>query len=66
MQVNASLISLFLDEVARRHSDEFVFMVMDGAGDQMVGSLMRLEKSHDTVASLAGFHWIINIPLNAT
>lgn len=30
-EVNASLMSLFLDEVARRHNDEFIFMVMDGA-----------------------------------
>ncbi len=30
-EVNASLMSLFVDEVARRHSDAFVLMVMDGA-----------------------------------
>lgn len=30
-EVNASLMSLFLDEVSRRHSDEFVLMVLDGA-----------------------------------
>jgi hypothetical protein len=116
-EVNASLMSLFLGEVAQRHSEEFVIMVMDGAAwhsakdlkmpenmriellppycaeinpsehlweemrekdfankvfgsmnaveDQLVCSLARLEKSHDLVASLTGFNWIINIPLNA-
>lgn len=117
-EVNALLMSLFLDEVARRHSDEFVIVVMDGASwhsakdlkvpenmriellppycaeinpaehlweemrekdfgnkvfnsmdaveEQMIDSLACLEKSHDKVVSLAGFHWIINISLIAT
>jgi hypothetical protein len=39
---------------------------MDAVEDKMVDSLALLEKSHDKVASLTGFHWIINIPLIAT
>lgn len=31
-EANAEMMSLFLTEVARRHSDEFVLMVMDQAG----------------------------------
>ena len=30
--LSAQTISMFLGEVARRHADEFVFMVMDQAG----------------------------------
>jgi len=30
-EVNTSLMSLFLEEVGRRHRDEFILMVMDGA-----------------------------------
>ncbi len=30
-EVNAALMSLFLDEAAQRHREEFVIMVMDGA-----------------------------------
>jgi len=31
-QVNAQAMSLFLGEVSSRHPDEFILMVMDGAG----------------------------------
>lgn len=31
-QVNATAMSLFLQEVSARHPDEFILMVMDGAG----------------------------------
>jgi hypothetical protein len=37
--VNAQTMSLFLAEVARRHADEFVFMVMDQAGWHIAGAL---------------------------
>jgi len=30
--VNAAMMSLFLHEVARRHAEEFIVMVLDGAG----------------------------------
>jgi hypothetical protein len=30
--VDTQMMSMFLEEVARRHADEFVFMVMDQAG----------------------------------
>ncbi|CAM3927839.1 IS630 family transposase [Roseateles saccharophilus] len=37
--VNAQTMSLFLAEVARRHADEFIFMVMDQAGWHIAGEL---------------------------
>ena len=36
---NAQTMSLFLTEVAQRHADEFVFMVMDQAGWHIAGEL---------------------------
>lgn len=38
--VNAETMSLFLAEVAQRHADEFVFMVMDQAGWHLAGDLI--------------------------
>ena len=37
--VNAQTMSLFLAEVAQRHANEFVFMVMDQAGWHIAGEL---------------------------
>jgi len=37
--VDAQMMSIFLDEVAQRHADEFVFMVMDQAGWHIAGEL---------------------------
>jgi hypothetical protein len=37
--VNAETMSIFLAEVARRHADEYVFMVMDQAGWHLAGEL---------------------------
>ena len=37
--VNAEAMSLFLAEVAQRHADEFILMVMDQAGWHLVGDL---------------------------
>ena len=37
--VNAQTMSMFLSEVAQRHADEFVFMVMDQAGWHLAGEL---------------------------
>lgn len=37
--VNAQTMSMFLTEVAQRHADEFVFMVMDQAGWHIAGEL---------------------------
>ena len=37
--VNAEMMSLFLAEVAQRHADEFVLMVMDQAGWHLAGEL---------------------------
>ena len=42
--VNAETMSLFLTEVAQRHADEFVFMVMDQAGWHLAGDLIVPEK----------------------
>ena len=38
--VNAQMMSLFLDEVARRHAEEFIVMVMDQAGWHVAGDLV--------------------------
>ena len=38
--VNAQTMSLFLAEVAQRHADEFVLMVMDQAGWHLAGELV--------------------------
>lgn len=38
--VNAATMSLFLAEVAQRHADEFVLMVMDQAGWHIAGDLV--------------------------
>lgn len=38
--VNAQTMSLFLTEVAQRHADEFVLMVMDQAGWHIAGELV--------------------------
>ena len=37
--VNAEAMSLFLAEVAQRHADEFILMVMDQAGWHIAGDL---------------------------
>jgi hypothetical protein len=38
--VDAPMMSMFLAEVAQRHADEFVFMVMDQAGWHIAGALV--------------------------
>lgn len=38
--VSAETMSMFLAEVARRHPDEFILMVMDQAGWHLAGSLV--------------------------
>lgn len=110
-------MSLFLQEVARRHPEEFVLMALDGAGwhratrlvvppqlhliylppygpelnpaehlwdeirekwfpnllfhdlsaveDVLEDALRTLEKDPVRVSGLAGFEWVVNIPLNA-
>jgi hypothetical protein len=115
--VNAQAISVFLAEVSPRHADEFVLLVLEGAGwhrakrlqapahmrlipwpswspplnpveqlwdevrenwfanrvfasmqaveHQFVTALATLETDVQRVASLTGFDWIKNIPLNA-
>ena len=117
-EVNAEAMSLFLAEVAQRHSQDYILMVLDGAGwhrareliipsnmrlvflppyspelnptehvweeirekwfpnlvfnsleaveDRLVQAALYLENHHHIVASITGFDWIINIPLNAT
>ena len=110
-------MSLFLAEVARRHPQEFILMVLDGAGwhrakdlqipenmrllplppyspqlnpvehvwedirekwfpnlvfdslraveDRLVEALASLENDPQRVARVAGFDWIISIPMKA-
>jgi hypothetical protein len=38
--VDAQTMSLFLQEVAQRHADEFVFMVMDQTGRHIASELL--------------------------
>lgn len=38
--VNAEIMGVFLDEVARRHAEEFVLMVLDGAGWHVANDLV--------------------------
>ncbi len=38
--VNAQTMSMFFEEVAQRHADEFVVMVMDQAGWHIAGELV--------------------------
>jgi putative transposase len=47
-EVNAALMSLFLAEVSRRYRDQFILLVLDGAGwhrasDLVVPANMRLQ-----------------------
>ncbi len=115
--VSEKAMSIFLREVSDRHPDEFILMIMDGAGwhkakalsvpynvaliflppyspelnpvehiwdsirendfrnevfnsieaveDQLMRSLATLEKDPTSVASMTGFHWIVDINLNA-
>jgi transposase len=115
--VSADTMSLFLDEISARHPDDFIVMVLDGAGwhkahqlrvppnmklvslppyspqlnpvehlweelreksfpnlvfpdldameDRLVDALATLEADVDRVQSIAGFHWIVDIPLVA-
>lgn len=39
-EVNATLMSLFLAEVSRRYRDQFILMVLDGAGWHRAGDLV--------------------------
>jgi hypothetical protein len=45
-EVNAQAMSLFLGEVSSRHSDEFILMVMDGAGWHKAKELKVPENMH--------------------
>lgn len=115
--VSEQAMSIFLREVSDRHPDEFILMVMDGAGwhkakalsvpknmaliflppyspqlnpvehvwesirengfrnevfnsieaveNQLMESLVALEKDSASVASMTGFPWIVSMNLNA-
>ena len=117
-EVNANAMSIFLAEVAKRHPDEFMLMVMDQAAwhkahdlmipdnicliwqppyspqcnpvenlwdeirekwfpnlvfksmeaveNTLVKALVTLENDHERTQNIAGFDWIVSIPLNAT
>ncbi len=117
-EVNSDAMSIFLKEVSNRHPEEFILMVLDGAGwhrakalivpdnmklvplppyspqlnpteniweeirekwfpnivfssldaviDTLVEALRNLENDNKRVHSIAGFEWIIAIPMNAT
>jgi transposase len=43
-EVSAATMSLFLAEVSQRHADEFILMVLDGAGWHTAGDLLIPER----------------------
>lgn len=49
--VTAAAMSIFLAKVARRHPEEFIVMVLDGAEDRLVEALLALERNQDMVTS---------------
>jgi transposase len=117
-EVNAEAMSIFLQEVSARHPEEFILMLLDGAGwhtakalkvpenikllplppyspqlnpmeniwdeirekwfpnkvfgnldaviELLVEALYTMENDQKRVQKIAGFDWIINIPLTAT
>lgn len=117
-EVNAETMSIFLDEVSQRHPNQYILMVLDGAGwhraldlvipkniqllalppyspqlnpmerlwdgirekwfpnlvfnsleaveDRLIQAVLALERNAESVASIAGFDWIVSISMNAT
>lgn len=117
-EVNAYMMSMFLEEVANRHPDDLILMFMDQAGwhksqelkipqsmrllwlpayspqcnpvehiwdeirekwfankvfddmdtveDTLMDALAILENDKGRITGIAGFDWIVSIPLNAT
>jgi hypothetical protein len=53
------------DEIREKWFGNLVFKGMDGVEDTLSVALSVLEKATDIVKGLAGFDWIISIPLNA-
>ena len=53
------------DEVREKWFANRVFASMDAVEEQLITALKALEGNMARVASLTGFEWIKNVPLNA-
>ena len=53
------------DEVREKWFGNLVFKSMDGVEDRLSTTLAMLEKAMDRVQVLAGFDWIVSMPMNA-
>jgi transposase len=53
------------DEIREKWFGNLVFNDMNGVEDILSLALASLEKNIDRIQSLAGFEWIVSIPLNA-
>ena len=59
--VNGDCMQLFLDEVAARHPQDRIVMVLDGAGwHQSQALTLAMELEHPRVRSIVAWPWIIN------
>jgi putative transposase len=54
------------DEIREKGFANKLFDSLDAVEDLLVDQLANMGKNHQTVASITGFDWIINILLNAT
>jgi transposase len=53
------------DEIREKWFGNVVFSSMDGVEDNLSTALAILEKATNRIRGLAGFDWVISIPLNA-
>lgn len=54
------------EEVREKWFPNLVFDSLDAVEDRLVEALRSLQNNPDSVVSICGFDWIINIPMNAT
>lgn len=54
------------DEIREKWFPNLVFDSMEAVADRLVEALVWLESHPQFTASIAGFDWIVSIPLNAT
>ena len=54
------------EEIREKWFPNLVFDSLTGIADRLVEALTALENNPHQVAQIAGFDWIISIPMNAT
>ena len=54
------------DEIREKWFPNKVFNSMEAVEDTLVEALITLENDHKRTQSIAGFNWIVGIPMNAT